>query len=91
MGTSSYFWLCAAMFALGLLLLGLGAALKERINPKVAAVMILVGVLVSMIFMNLMLFQQMMKRFWHLPVNSPVEKQSLFSGRRSFPKRKAIR
>ncbi len=60
MGTSSYFWLCAAMFALGLLLLGLGAALKERINPKVAAVMILVGVLVSMIFMNLMLLQQMM-------------------------------
>jgi hypothetical protein len=48
------------MFALGLLLLGLGAALKERINPKVAAVLILVGVLVSMIFMNLMLLQQMM-------------------------------
>ena len=55
-----YFWFCAGMMALGLLLLGLGAALKERINPKVAAVLILVGVLIAMIFMNLMLIQQMM-------------------------------
>ena len=54
-----YFWFCAGMMALGLLLLGLGAALKERINPKVAAVLILVGVLIAMIFMNLMLIQQM--------------------------------
>lgn len=60
MTNPSYFWICAAMLALGLLLLGLGAALKERINPKVAAVMILVGVLIAMIFMNLMLIQQMM-------------------------------
>lgn len=48
------------MMALGLPLLGLGAALKERINPKVAALLILVGVLIAMIFMNLMLIQQMM-------------------------------
>ena len=60
MTNPSYFWFCAGMMALGLLLLGLGAALKERINPKVAALLILVGVLIAMIFMNLMLIQQMM-------------------------------
>ena len=60
MGNPAYFWFCAGMFALGVLLLGLGAALKERINPKFAAILILVGVIIAMIFMNLMLVQQMM-------------------------------
>jgi hypothetical protein len=48
------------MCALGVLLLGIGSALKEKLPPKVAAMLILAGVMIAMIFLNLTLILQMM-------------------------------
>jgi hypothetical protein len=57
---STYFWICMAMFAAGVILLGIGAALKEKLPPKVAAALIVIGVGMAMVFMNICLVLQMM-------------------------------
>ena len=57
---TAYFWICMALFAVGVLLLGIGAALKEKLPPKVAAAMIVIGVGMAMVFMNICLVLQMM-------------------------------
>jgi len=57
---STYFWFCTVMFFVGIVLLGLGTFLKERIPPRAAAAMIVVGLILAMVFMNLVLFMQMM-------------------------------
>ncbi len=57
---NAYFWICMALFALGVILLGVGAALKEKLPPKVAAALIVIGVGMAMVFMNICLVLQMM-------------------------------
>ena len=49
----TYYWICMALFALGVILLGIGAALKEKLPPKVAAALIVIGVGIAMVFMNI--------------------------------------
>lgn len=60
MKSPQYFWFCVIMFVVGIALLALGALGRERLKPRVAAMLILVGVLLAMVFMNLLLVQQMM-------------------------------
>ena len=55
-----YFGICVAMFAVGLIMLVIGALMKDRLKPKVAAVLILIGALTAMVFMNMSLVLYMM-------------------------------
>jgi len=57
---TTYFYICVALFALGVALLVLGSALKDRLPPRFAAALIIVGVALAMIFMNITLVMQLM-------------------------------
>lgn len=51
--------LCYILFAVGLCLLCAGMALRERIPPRAAAALVLVGMVIAMVFMNIALFMSM--------------------------------
>ncbi|MGM9653106.1 MAG: hypothetical protein ACI3XP_05665 [Eubacteriales bacterium] len=51
----TYFRLCVAAFCAGLLMLAGGMLFKNRLKPGTAAVLILAGAVVAMVFMNLSL------------------------------------
>ncbi len=51
--------LCYTFFAVGLLLLFAGMALREKIPPRAAAALVLIGMVIAMIFMNMALFMNM--------------------------------
>ena len=50
---------CAIMCIIGVLCLGAGFVLRERLSPKVAAILIVIGLALSMIFMNTLLVMQL--------------------------------
>lgn len=54
-----YFIICAVMCVIGVLMLAIGASMKDRLPPRVAAMLILAGVVIAMIFMNLTLVLQL--------------------------------
>jgi len=56
---NSLFWFYIAMFALGIVLMGAGMLLREKIPPRTASMLILCGAVIAMIFMNLCLFMYM--------------------------------
>lgn len=43
-------------FGVGILMLGAGMALREKVPPPVAAMLVVIGTLVAMVFMNLAIF-----------------------------------
>ncbi len=43
-------------FGVGILMLGAGMALREKVPPRVAAMLVVIGTLVAMVFMNLAIF-----------------------------------
>jgi len=49
----------AVMCIIGILCLGVGFMLRERLSPKVAATLIVIGLALSMIFMNTLLIMQL--------------------------------
>ena len=49
----------AVMCIIGILCLGAGFVLRERLSPKVAAILIVIGLALSMIFMNTLLIMQL--------------------------------
>ena len=50
---------CGIMCVIGILCLAAGFMLRERLKPNVAAVLIVIGLALSMIFMNTLLIMQM--------------------------------
>ena len=58
-----YFHYCLMMFVLGVMLLVGGSVMKSRLKPKVAAVLVLVGAVVAMIFMNICLSMYLLNTF----------------------------
>ena len=55
----NYVVYCGIMCIIGVLCLGAGFMLRERLNPKVAAILIVIGLALSMIFMNTLLIVQL--------------------------------
>ena len=55
----NYVVYCGIMCIIGVLCLGSGFMLRERLNPKVAAILIVIGLALSMIFMNTLLIMQL--------------------------------
>ena len=56
---TTYFYICLALFGVGLLLLGCGTLLREKLRPMTAGWMIMIGAGMAMIFMNLALILYM--------------------------------
>lgn len=48
------------LFIVGLVLLGLGMLLKDKLPPRLAVTLVLLGTVMAMIFLNLSLFFSMM-------------------------------
>ena len=55
----NYVIYCGIMCVIGVLCLGAGFMLREKVSPKVAAVLIVIGLALSMIFMNTLLIMQL--------------------------------
>ena len=55
----NYVVYCGIMCIIGVLCLGAGFMLRERLSPKAAAVLIVIGLALSMIFMNTLLIVQL--------------------------------
>ena len=55
----NYVVYCGIMCVIGVLCLGAGFMFRERLSPKVAAVLIVIGLALSMIFMNTLLIMQL--------------------------------
>ena len=55
----NYVVYCGIMCVIGVLCLGAGFMLREKVSPKVAAILIVIGLALSMIFMNTLLIMQM--------------------------------
>ena len=51
----NYVVYCGIMCVIGVLCLGTGFMLREKLSPKVAATLIVIGLALSMIFMNTLL------------------------------------
>jgi hypothetical protein len=55
----NYVVYCGIMCVIGVLCQGAGFMLREKLSPKVAAVLIVIGLALSMIFMNTLLIMQL--------------------------------
>lgn len=55
----NYVVYCGIMCIIGILCLGVGFMLRERLSPKVAAILIVIGLALAMIFMNTLLIMQL--------------------------------
>ena len=55
----NYVVYCGIMCVIGVLFLGAGFMLREKLSPKVAATLIVIGLALSMIFMNTLLIMQL--------------------------------
>ena len=55
----NYVVYCGIMCVIGVLSLGAGFMLREKLSPKVAAILIVIGLALSMIFMNTLLIMQL--------------------------------
>lgn len=55
----NYVVYCGIMCIIGILCLGAGFMLRERLSPKVAAILIVIGLALAMIFMNTLLVAQL--------------------------------
>lgn len=55
----NYVIYCGIMCVIGVLCLGAGFMLREKLSPKVAAILIVIGLALSMIFMNTLLIMQL--------------------------------
>ena len=55
----NYVVYCGIMCVIGIMCLGAGFMLRERLKPKTSAILIVVGLALSMIFMNTLLIMQL--------------------------------